>query len=340
MATTRSFQKPFEMVDFTQEINLVPNQWGLINQMGLFRDESVAQHTITVEQNEGTLGLITDQVRGARNNANQDDTRSLRSFAIPHYPLDDYLSPQDVQGKRAYGSADEAETQAAVLERKMQRIARNHFVTREYARTFALTTGGIYAPNGTVVGNYYTDFGVTRKSVAFDLSNAATDVVGKGEEVIAHIQDNILSGEVVDSITMICSPEFFSALIKQAGIKEAYKFYSSSQEVLRERQGSGLYRRFSHGGIDYVEYRGEYNGQRLIPANEAYAVPMGTLDMFISYNSPANKFSHVNTLGELMYMFSYSDPHDEKVLIQTEQNALHLIRRPQAVVRCVAGATI
>jgi hypothetical protein len=333
MPTVRSFEKPFELVDYTEELNLIPNTWGLINELGIFRSEPVAQHSITIESKAGTLGVITDQVRGARNLVNRDEVAALRSFAIPHFPLDDAVSPQDLQGKRAYGTADQAETEAAVIARKLARIRMNHAVTMETARAFAITNGAVYAPNGTVVGNYYSDFGVTRREVDFVLGTAGTDVIAKAEEVIAHIQDNILSGESVTSVVALCSPAFFGKLIAQAGIKEAYKFYTSTQEPLRQRLGSGLFRRFEHGGVEFIEYRGSYNGVPLIPANDAYFVPRGTADMFISYFSPANKFSHVNTLGEEAYAFSYRDSKDEKIELQTEHNALHLIRRPAAVVR-------
>jgi Phage major capsid protein E len=333
MPTVRSLEKPFELVDYTEELNLIPNTWGLINELGVFRSESVAQHSITIESKAGTLGVITDQVRGARNLVNKDEVSALRSFAIPHFPLDDYISPQDLQGKRAYGTSDTAETEAAVIARKLARIRMNHAVTMETARAFAITNGAVYAPNGTVVGNYYTDFGVTRKEVDFVLGTTATDVIAKAEEVIAHIQDNILSGESVTSVVALCSPVFFGKLIAQAGIKEAYKFYTSTQEPLRKRLGSGLFRRFEHGGVEFVEYRGTYNGTALIPTGDAYFLPRGTADMFISYFSPANKFSHVNTLGEEAYAFTYRDSKDEKIEMQTEHNALHLIRRPAAVVR-------
>jgi hypothetical protein len=333
MPTVRSFEKPFELVDYTEELNLIPNTWGLINELGIFRSEPVAQHSITIESKAGTLGVITDQVRGARNLVNRDEVAALRSFAIPHFPLDDAVSPQDLQGKRAYGTTDQAETEAAVIARKLARIRMNHAVTMETARAFAITNGAVYAPNGTVVGNYYSDFGVTRREVDFVLGTTTTDVIAKAEEVIAHIQDNILSGESVTSVVALCSPAFFGKLIAQAGIKEAYKFYTSTQEPLRQRLGSGLFRRFEHGGVEFIEYRGSYNGTPLIPANDAYFVPRGTADMFISYFSPANKFSHVNTLGEEAYAFSYRDSKDEKIELQTEHNALHLIRRPAAVVR-------
>jgi hypothetical protein len=330
---TRSFEKPFELVDYTEELLLIPNAWGLIQELGIFREEGVSQHSVTVESSEGTLGLITDKFRGERNNVNKNDTRSLRSFPVAHFPLDDSVKPEDIQGKRAYGSADQAETEAAVIARKLERIRMNHAVTLEAARAYAITAGAIYAPNGTVAGNFYTDFGITRKSIDFVLGTSTTDLTAKSEEGIAHIQDNIQSGEVVNEVIVLCSPAFFGKLINHATVKEAYKYYTSTQEPLRNRLGSGLYRRFVHSGVTYIEYRGSYNGTALIPAGEAYMLPQGTSDMFLTYFSPANKFSHVNTLGEAAYVFSYKDPKDSEILLQSESNFLNLIRRPQAVIQ-------
>lgn len=331
MAITRNFENVFQLTDYTPEIQLIPNQWGLINELGIFSSESIAQHSVTVESRDGTLGLITDQVRGARNNVNKDDTRKLFSFAVPHFPLDDYVSPQDIQGVRAYGSADMQETEAAVIARKLQRIRMNHAVTIEAARAYALTNGAVYAPNGTVVGDYYTSFGITRKSIDFVLGTGTTDLIAKSEEGIAHIQDNIQDGSVVNEIIVLCSPTWFAKLISHATVKEAYKYYTSTQEPLRNRLGSGVYRRFVFGGVTYIEYRGSYNGSALIPAGKAFMLPSGT-DNFVSYFSPANKFSHVNTLGEETYVFSYKDPADEKITLQSESNAIHLLRKPALVV--------
>ena len=334
---TRSFERAFEMTDYTEELLLIPNKWGLINELGIFQNESIAQHSVTVEAIEGTLGLIRDQVRGARNNVNKDDTRKLYSFGVPHFPLDDAILPEDIQGKRAYGQADAAETEAAVIARKLARIRQNHAVTMEAARAQAITTGTIYAPNGTVSGNYYTTFGITRKEIDFALGTSTTDVLAKSEEGLAHIQDNIRDGSVVNEVIVLCSPQFFTKLINQAGVKEAYKYYSSTQEPLRQRLGSGLYRRFVHGSVTYIEYRGSYNGTALIPAGEAYMLPMGTSDTFVTYFSPANKFEHVNTLGEEAYVWTFRDPKGSKIEVESEHNALHLVRRPQCVVRCTTS---
>jgi hypothetical protein len=285
-----------------------------------------------VEATSGTLSVIPDSYRGNRTTVNKDDTRNIRAFPIPHFNDADQVTPQDLQGKRAYGS-DQADTEAAVVARKLERIRRNYSITMEAARAFAITNGAIYAPNGTVVDSYYTSFGITRKETDFVLGTATTDLGAKIEEVIAHTQDNILSGEVISGVTVLCSPEFFTMFINHASIKDAYKYYTSTQEPLRNRLGSGVVRRFSHQGVELVEMRGGVNGQRFIPAGDAYSVPTGTQDIFVSYFSPANKMDMVNTLGEEMYVFQFRDPKGEGLSLESESNQLHLIRKPAAVTR-------
>lgn len=333
MAITRDFNNAFALTDLTKEFSLIPNTWGLIRELGIFEEQGITQHTATLEYSNGSLGLITDQVRGAKNLANKDDVRKLITYAVPHFPLDDYISPNDIQGVRAYGTKDSAETEAAVMARKLERIRMNHAVTIEAARAYAITNLAPYAPNGTISGDYAADYGVTRTSVDFTLGTATVDVIAKVESVIATIQDNVQTGGVINDIVVLCAPDFFSKLISHAKVVNAYSYYSSTQEPLRNRLGTGLYRRFEYAGLTFIEYRGSYNGTPLIPAGKAYAVPRGVSGMFTSLFSPANKFSHVNTLGEPSgYVFTYKDPADEKIVIQSEHNAIHVVTRPKATV--------
>ena len=340
---TRSFANNFAVQDWTEELAMIPNIRTPLSDLGIFRAEAVSQTTVSFEQTFGTLGLIGDVHRGGNVLANQDETRKIHTYKVPYHKVIDYLTQADVQGQRAYGSADMADTKAVVLERKMIRMKRSALMTEEYAKFYALTQGKIWSPNGTVAhSSFYTDFGVTRKEVAFDLSNAATDVVAKTEEIIAHIQDNSLSGDAYTGVVGLCSPEFFSALIAQAGVKEAYKFYSSTQEPLRQRLGGNttLYREFTFAGCLFREVRDGVNGNRFIPANECYFVPTGTQDSFISYVAPSAKLDMANTLGENQYLWVYGDPKGEKEEMELEFSHVHLLRRPSAVVRAVKGATV
>lgn len=333
----RSYSNAFEVVDYTQELNIIPNTWGLFETLNIFNPEGVTQHTIAIEEIDKTFGIITDRVRGERNNVGKNDPRKIHTFAIPHFPYDDAISPKDLQGRRAYGS-EGIETLDAVRMRKMERIRQSHAATLEAARATLLNSGDIYAPNGTVVENFYTAFGITRKDVGFALTTGTTDIVAKCEEVIAHIQDNLLSGEMMDRVVGICSPTFFSALISHATVKEAYKYYASTQEPLRTRLGAagldGRYRSFDFGGILFIEYRGNFAGYgNLITTDEARFFPLGTRDTFYTYFSPAEKFDLVNTIGQQAYMFEYRDPKGGSIEIETESNFLNMIRRPAVVVR-------
>ena len=338
MTIARSFTNGFQLTDYSEPLLLIPNTWGLINELGIFSPESISQNTVTIESTTGTLGLITDRFRGDRNNVSRDENRIIRAMPLGHFPLDDSIKPEDIQGVRAYGTSEAAETEANVIARKLERIRRNHAVTLEFARAQAITQGTVYAPNGTISGNFYTEFGVTRKEIDFVLGVATTNILGKSEEGIAHIQDNIMSGETVSNIIVLCSPEFFAKLIDHASVKEAYKYYSSTQDPLRQRLGTGIYRRFIHGSVEYIELRGSYNGQRLIPANEAYMLPQGTTDTFKTFFGPANRFSHVNTLGEQAYVWAFRNPTDTEITIQSESNFLNLVRRPQCVVKLTTAA--
>ena len=339
MAIIRDYGNGFKVTDLTEELVSIPNEYGLINQLGIFDVEPVSQHTVTFEASDRVIGLIGDKVRGERNNVSKDGKRVMRSYAIPHFPLDDYITPQDVQGQRAYGE-EGVERLASVQARKLTTIRKSHAATLETARAKMITSGDIYAPNGTVVGNVYTDFGVTRKQVAMDLTNATTDVLGKQREIVDHIQDNIMSGETPSEIIALCSPSYFDAYISQAGVKEAYKFYTSTQEPLR----NGNWSQFRHGDITLIRYNGKFKdasgvSQALIPDGDAYYLPLDTSDTFKTYFSPANKFDLANTLGEQAYIFEYADGKGSKIEIESESNLINILRRPAIVVRAVAGAT-
>ena len=329
----RSFGGNFEVQDWTQEINVIPNQWGTIGQMGIFGTESVAEHVVVFEEIIKDGALIVDRVRGDRAQVGKDATRKLHTFAVPHFPYDDAISPQDIQGKRAYGSASEAETLEAVRLRKMERIRQNHAWTLERARAQAITAGTVYAPNGTVSQNWFTEFGVTQKSVDFVLGTGTTEVLAKIEEGIAHIQDNA-NGETVTGTVVLCSPTWFAKLIAHANIKAAYQYYSSTQEPLRQRLGGafGIQRRFEFGGTTFVEMRDSYAGTQLITAGKAYMLPTGTQNCFKTYFSPANRFGLVNTLGEQVYMFESADSKGTKIEIESESNFVNALLRPQLVV--------
>lgn len=336
----------FEFNDFTEELLLIPNQWGLLNALNVFSEDSVSTSVLQFDETAQTLTLIEDQRRGTRKQVNRDDYSKLHTVGIPHFPFDDVIRPEDVISRRMPGTKNDADTIARVRMQKMDRLRRSWAATLEYARMQALM-GNVYNPNNTNdVQNWYTEFGVSQVSVDYSLDTTTTDVLAKGELAIAASQDNILSGEIVSEFVAICSPEFFSSLIGHAEVKEAYKYYSSGQEPLRNRLTSSLgarHREFVYGGIRYIEYRGSYtdkNGatKRIVPANEAYLLPLGTEDTFVTYFAPADRFEYIFTAGQPQYMFEFPDERGHLIEIESESNFLNMVRRPKCVIKLLRDA--
>lgn len=337
----RSYVNNFEFIDRTPQLLIIPNQWDIINQLNIFPAvEGVMSNTVSLEQIIDTTAIMVDRVRGERNNYSKDSVRKLYSFPIPHFPLDDALTPADIQGKTAYGTNDMEEQVSLAVARKLSRIRRSHAMFMEIARAKLLEDGTVYAPNGTVSVNYYTEFGISRKEIDFAFGTSTSDILGKGEEGIAHIYDNILNGTTsISGFVAICHPTFFANLIKHPTTKTAYQYYTSvgAQEPLRQRLSSALprgTRMFDYGGITYVEYRGlKPDGTPFVPAGEARLVPTEAFDIFGSYAAPAQKMDLVNTVGMEAYVFEYRDPKGNGIEFESESNLLHVARRPAVIVR-------
>lgn len=339
MAITRSFTNNFEVVDYSQELKIVPNSPTLLTEMGLFGDEYLTTQTVTFEEQKQTLGLIGDIPWGAKPQANNEDTRRILSYSIPHFAVADALYPKDISGVKAWGSqGDQAETEAAAIARKIARIRQNFDQTKHLAYFRTLTTGTAYAPNGTVVADYYADAGAARKTVDFVLGTAGTDVIAKVEEVVAHIQDNINNGSTVTQIAGLASPEFFAALISHAKVTAAYTYYTATagQQILRNRAGgfeSGVYRTFEFGNVTFIEVRQAPAGQRLVAAKDCLFIPLGTQDLFTTFYAPAQRFGYVNTIAESGYLWTQRAVDGTEISIAAEQNFLPVLKRPQIVVR-------
>lgn len=336
----RSFGSQFEVSDWTQEITTIQNQWGTIGQMGLFREEPVATHVVSFEATQENGGVIIDRVRGDRNSVSKGQPKQIHQFSIPHFPLSDAILPQDIQGKRAYGSATEADTLANKRTEKMNYIRRAHARTLEIARAQAIVSGTVYAPSGTVVQNWNTEFGITRTTVAFTFSNTTQLIQAKIEAIIAAVQDNAGMTDFT-GIVGLCSPGFFAALIAHASVQTAYTYYASTQDLLRSRQAAGgsataMHRTFDFGGVHFVEMRDSFNGTPLITANEAFFVPTGT-DAFATYFGPANRFGMVNTLGEQVYLFENAATDGTAIELNSESNHVSALLRPELVIRATVA---
>ena len=208
----------YSLSEMTQAINILPNLYTRLGQIGLFRFEGVTQRSIVIEQREGVLSLLPSVPLGAPATVGNREVRSMRSFALPWIPHDDVILPADVQGMPALGLSDATDPLVEVMNRKLTLMRRKHAQTREYMEMNALR-GIVKDGAGTTLYNYFTEFGLDQISVDFVFGTAGTNIQGKVRTTLRAIEDNLM-GETMTTAHALVSSEFFDKLISHPKTEE------------------------------------------------------------------------------------------------------------------------
>ncbi len=337
-------QDAFSASSLTGTITLVPNTYGRINQLGLFRPEPLATTTVTVIIEDGVLNLLPTRPRGGPASLGTRGKQRPKAFVVPHIPHDDAVLATDVQNMLALSPQGSAglETVLGFLNRKIITMRGKHSITLENLRMGALK-GVVRDYDGSVIVNYFTEFGITEQVVDFVLGTASTDVLGKCQDVTGYMEDNLL-GETMTGVHALCSPEWFRKFTTHASVKEAFKYYQSGPQILREDVRKG----FTFGGITFEEYRGSASylqedgtrstAQRFIPAGDVRFFPLGTTDTFVNYWAPPDFWDAVNQAPDIGNAEVFVAPLEpmkfrKGMEVHTESNPLPLVKRPALLVR-------
>jgi hypothetical protein len=321
----------FTSLSLTMGINKFPNMYGRLRELNLFPADPVATRKIAVEEYNGVLAILPTVAAGGPATQNKSGKRKVRTFEIPHIPLEDVILPEEVQGVRMFGSENMLETQERVMARKLMEMRNKHAITLEYLRMGALK-GVILDADASTLYNLYTEFDITQKEVFFALGTDATDVRAKCMEVKRHIEDN-LKGEVMQRIHCLCSQEFYDNLTGHPEVEKAFQNFQTNQRL------SGDYRTaFEYAGIVFEEYRGvasdkDGNSRRFIADGDAHFFPVGTLSTFKTYFAPADFNETANTLGLEVYAKQEARKFGRGWDVHTQSNPLPMCHRPELLVR-------
>lgn len=340
-----------KVVDRTESLIVIPNTVGITNALGLFQDDYRTQKNIEIVRSTKRSHILEDRNWDERNQTIAGREHDSLLLKIPHFPLDDAITPNDIDGIVQAGSLAEfaeLETVASVRADKMIDMREAHALTLEAARMQMIVTGTAYAPRGTVVTNFYTEFGVTRTEIDVDFSGAA-DPRATINTAKKAVRNGLRDGQAgtVRSFVVLCSDSFYMALQQNAFVTDAFKYVDQGQalSVLLGRGGNdvaGLDARFEQmslfgctfinaGAAGYENAAGTF--VPFIPEGDAYMLPVGVRDLFKTYYAPANRFGTVNRRAQGSYWYEYLNEKDDIIEIMTEQNFLNALLNPAAVVR-------
>lgn len=322
----------FNMMSLTAAINILPNNYGRCREMDLFPGKGVSTREIVVEEQNGILNLLPTKPVGSPGTQNKMGKRTVRSFRVPHIPLDDVILPSEYDGVRAFGTENEVAGPAQIMNNHLQAAKNKFAITIEHLRMGALK-GIILDADGSTLYDLYTEFGITAKTVSFALGTDTTKVRNKCLAVTRHIEDN-LKGEVMTGVHALCSEGFFESLIGHPEVEKAFQYHSEASE----RLGGDPRKGFKFGGITFEEYRGtatdgDGNTRAFIDADEAHAFPVGTMQTFETIYAPADFIETVNTLGIELYAKQEPRKFNRGIDLHIQSNPLPICYRPGVLVK-------
>jgi hypothetical protein len=321
----------FRAVELTDSINVVPNSYGRLQQMGLFVNRSSSTRTVAVQINNGTLNLLPTRPWGGTPTLGTMAKGKFKSFDIPHIPHNDSVLAADVQGvvaAAAMNGGSMLKSAQQLINEKLATMRAKHDITLEFMRWGALN-GVILDADGSTILNIFTEFNVTEEVIDFALDSSTTDVEAKVMQLKTYLEDN-LTGEMMTGIHVFASQTFFRALFAHDQVREYLLSYRGTANV-----GTDYRNRFEYMGVVFEEHSGKAtdidgNVRKFIADDTARVVPLGT-QIFRTYFAPGDFMETVNTPGQPIYAKQERMRFDRGVEIHTQSNPLPMVLRPALI---------
>lgn len=340
---------PYTNIELTEQVNRIPNSFGLLQAMNLMPSVPVGSTIVQISIKDGVIEVLPAKSRESSASQQAEGEENLIFIEVPHVPSITTIKPGDLRNQLdQVGLTRQSRSLDATLAERLADMRSNHNVTREYLRMGALK-GVIKDGRGRVLHDLYSVFGITKKTITFDLSSAGTDVRAKCEEVEDYIRNN-LKGETMSGTETIVSSAFFNALINHPKVE---KFWLQTQaaptlaNLERDRLGGNWGRVFDFNQLRFYEYKGAFpvrNGsgdmtsEPAVEANKGHAYPAGTQNTFRTYDGPVEHVDFANSPPEAdIFVTTKVLDHGAGVEIKGQSNPLPICRRPEVLVELLAG---
>ncbi len=332
MATLDIFNDDaFSLVSLTKAINEQPYVPGRIGALGLFSEEGINTTSVSVEYDGATLSLVPAGQRGAPAPNVKSDKRKLINFNTIHLPQRARILADQIVGVRAFGSDSELQTVQTVVNKRLAKMRYALDATIEYQRIGALKGQILDANGSTVLEDLFTRFGLTQQTKAMVFATATTNIRGKVMEA-KRLMEDALGNAMYTGARALCSASFFDALVNHAKVESAFVNWQSN-ETLRQDVRAG----FLFAGVLWEEYRGTVGGVDFIGSGDAYLVPEGVPDLFVTNYAPADYVEAAGSLGLPYYAKQELLDFGKGVDLEAQSNPISVCTRPRAVIKLTAA---
>ncbi|OXI26870.1 major capsid protein [Burkholderia sp. AU16482] len=331
MADIALFQdEAFSLSSLTAAINEQPHVPGRVGALGLFEEDGITTTTIQIERDGDTLSLVSAGERGSPSAIVVGSKRSMIPFNTVHLPQRTFVKADEIQNLRAFGSETELEALQTVVNRRLAKLRRQLDATHEFHRIGAIKGAVLDADGKTVLIDLLQYFGIEQTVIPFELGKADTEIRVKCVDVQDAIED-ALGATTYTGVRVLCGRAFWNKLIVAKAVKETYLATAMAASLRGDARDA-----FDFGGCTFERYRGRVGDIGYVADDEAYAVPEGVPELFITRFAPADYVEAVNTTGLPYYAKQELAQFGKGVDIEAQSNPVHLCTRPKAIVKLKA----
>jgi hypothetical protein len=314
----------FTMTALTASIDSAIYMPQQISGAGLYTSQGLTTTTAWVEYRDDVLFVFDVLPRGAPGQRVTGRSRNGEEFAIPHIPAEGEMMADEVQGVRAFGTENVAETVQSRIDSHLSVMRQSMDYTKEYHRM--LNFGGEYMTAGGSIASLHTKLGTTKQTADFGVSdNIDTDGRAQVFDIKKGKIRKALGGLPYRGLHAYCSEDFFEGLLTDKGRKDTYKNQPQAGQLREEAET-----KMTLWGVTWEWY----DGDELIhvPEGKAYLFPKGVPGLFLTRNAPANYAETVNTQGRPYYAKSQPMDFNKGMEFEAQANPLNIVTRPQAII--------
>jgi hypothetical protein len=348
MAISRSHNDVNRFVDHTATVSEMPNLYGLFNQMGLFTEVGIRSTFVQFWKEYHTVSLLPSAPRGGRGFVKgKDKSADLFVLNTTFFKYADHITSEDIQNYTQVSSTEEPleETEANIVADKLQ-IGREHFdQTIEYMK-FNAVTGISVNPDGDVLANMFTEFGVTQDVVNFDLGNASSNITKHVSELKRIVAANLKMGRNLTDLFLVVDKQFFDDYVNHADVVDRWNQYNNAgmqrnRDNLQDFREWGAISVFEDRGLTLIEYNPEFTlpdgtTTNVLTAGEGIAIVPGFTGanaIYRGYYAPSDKKSDANRPGNELNAWEYTDDRDTYTDIEMQSAPLFFNTRPGIAVK-------
>ncbi|MDJ0921050.1 MAG: major capsid protein [Henriciella sp.] len=329
------FNFAYTAYGLTQAINNVPNTYGLLGDMNVSPGRGIPETYVRIDVQGSVVKVLPATPRGGQAAKHQRLSDEAKLIEIPHFPLEDLLTPADVQNlERVQNGQLVGMTVEDALNQRLEETRLPHDQTLEYLRVGALK-GLVLDGAGETLLDLYQTFDLTQKVFDLDLENANADFISNCSHIFNHVTENLL-GETMTSVQVVCDSTAFNRLVGHPLVKEYWLNHTAAAalaNMTREKRGGMYGRTFEFQNLTFVEYFGNVvladgsTSEKLIEENVGYAFPAGMRSGWETFFAPAHDMREVNTIGQELYVSPEVLKHGEGIELKTQSNPISVLKK-------------